>query len=398
MLRLQRLKNHQGRAEEGIFGGIDESQIPGYSVYIPRSREYIVNGSVKFCYDCNLPGSLLDQAGASAKELRTAHLSSYEHLIGKNHIDPDDGLLYKTVKVAEEKVGGRGYLIVGYRSRLYPNGKLGKPERESIHIEDIAQMTTNTKTALTNGVGTMVPSQESSTSEAGPASLSGGDACLEKRCTRTCQNENPQVLPEPPATSLAEKSATSAKAVQPEASKRKEHNTSSALPNPSVRLLRSSAQTTRRTAETYDDQVETSRGNRRAEGHFVSTSNGPMRLEGHLTVPMRIGLQAAEYVVNKGFYPGQRLVNRLVESEEAEAQDTGMLSISNDQLASVEQEAARGANLVTATLSSVQQQPDPVSRVEAMREEDAPQWRIAEERKDEEMASLSRLALCYPHR
>ena len=60
----------------------------------------------------------------SNSEVPTHTLEQYKYLEGTNHLDPDDGLLYKVLSVEEKNYPGQGRLIVCYRAHVYPNGKV----------------------------------------------------------------------------------------------------------------------------------------------------------------------------------------------------------------------------------------------------------------------------------
>ena len=71
-------------------------------------------------------------------QLHYDNVAKYKYLEGTNHIDPDDGLLYKITSVEEKNYPGQGKYIVGYRAYVYSNGKVSvKPSKEAYHIRDL---------------------------------------------------------------------------------------------------------------------------------------------------------------------------------------------------------------------------------------------------------------------
>ena len=51
-----------------------------------------------------------------------------------DHLDPDDGLLYRVLRVEERNYSGQGRFVVCYRAHVYPDGKICmKTSKEAIH-------------------------------------------------------------------------------------------------------------------------------------------------------------------------------------------------------------------------------------------------------------------------
>ena len=70
----------------------------------------------------------------------THSIEQYRYLEGTNHVDPDDGLLYKVMSVEEKNYPGQGTLIVCYRGHVYPNGKVSmQASRDAYNVRDIDQ-------------------------------------------------------------------------------------------------------------------------------------------------------------------------------------------------------------------------------------------------------------------
>ena len=85
----------------------------------------------------------------------THSIEQYRYLEGTNHVDPDDGLLYKVMSVEEKNYPGQGTLIVCYRGHVYPNGKVSmKASRDAYNVRDIEQYYHDYVRKVTPMVGT----------------------------------------------------------------------------------------------------------------------------------------------------------------------------------------------------------------------------------------------------
>ena len=139
-----RRKNHARKATQCIFVGIDPSEYPGYLCYSPELNDLFSTGDVIFHetlrYDGRLDVSIGYEAAQRATELPERDLDDYKYLEGTNHIDPDDGLLYKIIEVRLQRYKEIGKLIVGIRAQVYPDGKVSTAkQREEFHIRDLEQ-------------------------------------------------------------------------------------------------------------------------------------------------------------------------------------------------------------------------------------------------------------------
>ena len=103
-------KNLDARAIQGIFIGLDRSSYPGYMIYSPEFHTTYVSGDVVFHPNHKYDGTMSDkQAGETATESTTTPVQTvehYEYLEGTNHEDPDDGLLYRVMRVEEKNYRG----------------------------------------------------------------------------------------------------------------------------------------------------------------------------------------------------------------------------------------------------------------------------------------------------
>ena len=135
-----RRKNHKGRAEMCIFVGLQEDMSPGYKLYRPLYRDYIVSGHVKFApmlqYDVKIGGEKKVDDNTPTGELK-----DYQYLVGMLYLDPDDGLVYKTTSVRVERFQGQ-QLIVATRSSVPLAGE-EIPDKNTYHVRDIEEMTNN---------------------------------------------------------------------------------------------------------------------------------------------------------------------------------------------------------------------------------------------------------------
>ena len=100
-----RRKNHNARAIQGMFVGIDRSSYPGYMIYSPEFHTVYVTGNVTFHQNLRYDGSLAKyQAAETVKKDASLPIESvdrYKYLVGTSHIDPDNGLLCKVMRVEE---------------------------------------------------------------------------------------------------------------------------------------------------------------------------------------------------------------------------------------------------------------------------------------------------------
>jgi hypothetical protein len=155
-----RRKNHKGRAEMGIFVGMEDSVINGYKFFRPLYRDYITSVHATFV-PMSVQGSNTSTNTISATDsmsIPEGTLADFKYLENTYHLDEEDGLLYKTIKVVEEyyrKLKDR--FVVGYRRMVLPNGLLSdKCDNESVHIRDIERMTMTTDMTV---VDTLIPGQ-----------------------------------------------------------------------------------------------------------------------------------------------------------------------------------------------------------------------------------------------
>ena len=149
-----RRKNHDARAIQGIFIGLNRASYPGYMIYSPEFHTVYVTGDATFhpnqCYD----GSLSKfNAGDTVKKSDT-HIDTiekYTYLVGTTHIDPDNGLLYKVLRVEEKHYRGQGTYIVAYRAQVFPDGKVStKCDKDAYHVRDIEKYYNDYTTQVNN--------------------------------------------------------------------------------------------------------------------------------------------------------------------------------------------------------------------------------------------------------
>ena len=138
----KRRKNHNPRAVQCIFVGLDRTTYPGYKLYSPEFRTIYVSGNVKFFENHRYDGSLAryhaEDVVKKDAELPVEDVSKYMYLVGTSHIDPDNGLLYKVTKVEEKLYRGQGRYIVAYRAQVFPDGRVCiKGDKEPYHVHDI---------------------------------------------------------------------------------------------------------------------------------------------------------------------------------------------------------------------------------------------------------------------
>ena len=135
-------KNLDARANQGIFIGLDRSSYPRYMIYSPEFHTTYVSGDVVFHPNHNYDGTMSDrQAGETASEpaaIPVQGVDQFKYLEGTNHLDPDDGLLYRVMRVEEKNYRGQGTFIVAYRAQVLSDGRVStKCEKDAFHVRDI---------------------------------------------------------------------------------------------------------------------------------------------------------------------------------------------------------------------------------------------------------------------
>ena len=153
-----RRKNHDAKAFQCVFIGIDQNSVKGYLLYSPEKNDIYVSTHVVFHPNHTYDGSYTEQHGFDTitnTNVPTHSIEQYKYLEGTNHIDPDDGLLYKVISVEEKNYPGQGTLIVCYRGHVYPNGKISmKASRDAYNVRDIEQYYHDYVSKVTPMVGT----------------------------------------------------------------------------------------------------------------------------------------------------------------------------------------------------------------------------------------------------
>jgi hypothetical protein len=138
-----RRKNLDARAVQGIFVGLDRTSYPGYMVYTPEFRTTYVSGDVTFHpnerYDGTWSNHLTgDPLNPSVNPVPVEEVEKYKYLVGTNHLDPDNGLLYKVLRVEKQNYRGQGTFIVAYRAQVLANGRIStKCDKDAYHVRDI---------------------------------------------------------------------------------------------------------------------------------------------------------------------------------------------------------------------------------------------------------------------
>jgi len=122
-----RRKSLAASAIQGIFIGLDKSSCPGYMIYSPEFHTTYVTGDAVFHANKRHDASYAKhQAGKTAKQcdkLPVEGVERFKYLVGTSHIDPENGLLYKVLRVEEKNYRGQGTFIVTYRAQVMPDGR-----------------------------------------------------------------------------------------------------------------------------------------------------------------------------------------------------------------------------------------------------------------------------------
>ena len=140
--KINRRKNHNARAIQGIFVGLDRTSYPGYMIYSPEFHTIYVTGNVSFQQNEKYDGRLAKHQAAETlskdTQLPVDSVERYKYLVGTRHIDPDDGLLYKVTKVEEKHYRGQGTYVVAHRAQVMSDGRVStKCDRDAYHVRDI---------------------------------------------------------------------------------------------------------------------------------------------------------------------------------------------------------------------------------------------------------------------
>ena len=124
-----------------MFIGIAQTSVVGHLLYSPEKNDVYVSTHVvsypNYAYD----GSYTDQHGfdmITSTNVSTHSIEQCRYLEGTTHVDPDDGLLYKTMSVEGKNYPGQGTLIICYRGHVHSNGKVSmKASRDAYYVRDI---------------------------------------------------------------------------------------------------------------------------------------------------------------------------------------------------------------------------------------------------------------------
>ena len=138
--KADRCKDWDDKANEGFFVGYsNDIGTVGWEIYLPRSDTFVT--SVNVLFDERAPDRSieyykeLDEAAAVFTGPDAESVEDYQYLVGMNHIDDEDGLLYETKSVIERKG-----VIVAYRA-MVTGSRAQRTEKQCIHVKDIAQLT-----------------------------------------------------------------------------------------------------------------------------------------------------------------------------------------------------------------------------------------------------------------
>ena len=122
------------RSEVTYCVGTSLDHKKGLRLYNPRTKKEIIRGTFKTIgpqhiskesinYEINVDDSILELPSTEPEIL--SDVNDYKCLIGTEHVDPEDAILYRTTEVVvEESDPEIGPQIVAYRRRVKPNGTL----------------------------------------------------------------------------------------------------------------------------------------------------------------------------------------------------------------------------------------------------------------------------------
>jgi len=122
------------RSEITYYVGTSLEHKKGLRLYNPRTKKEIIRGTFKTIgpnrisnesinYEINENDSILELPATEPEILYD--VNDYKILIGTEHVDPEDAILYRTTEVVvEESDPEIGPQIVAYRRRVKPNGTL----------------------------------------------------------------------------------------------------------------------------------------------------------------------------------------------------------------------------------------------------------------------------------
>jgi hypothetical protein len=130
-------KDLQAKAESGFLVGYGDINL-GYEIFLPESNKIVT--TVHVIFNEVIPSHTDDYWSEMTKlqvkvDPVARELTDYTYLVGVNHLDDEDGLVYVTTRVINQ----RGY-IVGFRKLVTPDGQKTREEKVPIHIADIVRM------------------------------------------------------------------------------------------------------------------------------------------------------------------------------------------------------------------------------------------------------------------
>jgi hypothetical protein len=138
--KAERLKDMDDKAYTGFLVGYSE-QNTGYIIFVPALNKTIVSVHVVFNeiipdptadYFSELDKLKIDVAAESKDP------ADFEFLVGLNHLDDEDGLVYQTTRVVVHRSG----YIVAYRRLINTDsGACPREEKTPIHVADVVRMT-----------------------------------------------------------------------------------------------------------------------------------------------------------------------------------------------------------------------------------------------------------------
>jgi hypothetical protein len=140
-------KDLQGKADSGFLVGYGDVGL-GYEIFLPETNKIVT--TVHVIFNEVIP-SHTDEYWSEMTKLQVKvdpvarEVNDYVYLVGVHHLDDEDGLVYVTTRVVNQ----RGY-IVGFRKLVTPDGQKTREEKVPIHIADIVRMSFSHKNNTTS--------------------------------------------------------------------------------------------------------------------------------------------------------------------------------------------------------------------------------------------------------
>ena len=132
------LKDYGARSVAGIFVGFNQSAPDSiaYELYLPQKNVFVTSGDVVFCEHTGRsePERLLPPHLMLLDGVGTLDAKDYQHLVDTIHLDSEEGVQYKVLRVYKKK----GFVVVD-RVLYFSDKKLDEKSNlvDIVYLQDI---------------------------------------------------------------------------------------------------------------------------------------------------------------------------------------------------------------------------------------------------------------------